>query len=169
MDINIVTDKIIGSWITQSTKYKLLSNNKLETSTCINQMKWSNLSNNNLYLNLVKKNIKVKYLGSNLLIYQVSCLDYKYHNLMYYIVFLENKFKKIHVLKFSKNFTVINQFIVKEYNANYLYLLSESKLTKITIAQKIYFLNTNVKLVKSTVKNQNRYLATGFSSEIRIS
>lgn len=169
MHINIFTSKIIGHWITQTTKYKLLNSNTSEISTFINQIKWTNLSDNNFYADIIKKNVKVEYIGYSLFIYKLNFSDYQSHNQIYYIAFSENHFKKMYLLKFNENFTVTNWFIIKKCTANYLCLTSENRNNTITITQKIYFLNANVKLIKSVIKNKNKYIATTFSSEIKIS
>lgn len=167
MDVKKFSVQMGGLWISQSTNYSLLKTQGKAPHTLTNKIKWTNISNDIELLQYVKANLRKEYCKNLISLYQVDFPNSQFNSQMYYTILFEDKFDQIHLIKFNKNLHLINKFKVQVLNSNYICLMSV--LDHFTLIEKIFFLNDKVKLVKSVIKKQNKYVATYFSSEIKIS
>ena len=166
MNSNNFTKQMIGTWITQSTYY--LSLNIGETSCdFVNRIKWLYLNNHIKYLKLMFKENEVNPLQKNISLYHIQLNNNRSKSSNYYLTLKVDQSNRAYLLKFDTSFNLINKFLIKEITENYLCLLAY--VHNYEVLQKIYFLNQNVKLIKVTIKKQNYYIGTSFTSEIRIS
>lgn len=166
MNCNIFTSRMKGKWITQSSNYLSLHNKHYASKTLANQIDWIYLSNYDKYINFIEQNI---YTGSldYFSLYRINYINQKYLHKIHYAVLLKEKEHPAYLLKFNETFNLINRFLIQYYSEDNICLISRIK--DVTIIEKIYFLNTNVKVIKSIIKKDNQYIATSFSSEIKIS
>ena len=166
MDNNILVNQITGLWITQSSHYYLQKNSSLFSKTLMNKAKWSDISNNSYYTNILRQKLKKEYKIKSIVLYKIQFLDTNYRNHTQYILLLKDQLDQTYLLKFNQSLAIVNKFIVKESSCDYLCLISHKH--NLGIIQRIYFLNKNLKIIKSTVTKSNKYIATFFSSEIKI-
>lgn len=166
MDVDIFTHKMTGRWVAQSTNYSLMDNYTL-FNTFRNQVTWTYIKNHEKYMNFLLPKLQIEYIIDRIDLYSITFKDNNYSQRKYYVGLLKQKSNQFHLLKFNDKFDVINKFIIQDYSRNYLSLISY--INNITVLQKIYFLNNNVKVIKSIAKKYNQYMGTYFSSEIRIS
>lgn len=161
MDSNNFAKQMTGTWITQSTYYSLLNIRGISCNF-VNKIDWLYLKNHIKYLkSLSNKNQK------NIYLYYVQLNNHRKKNTNYYLTLQIDKFNKVSLFKFDTSLRLVNQFFIHEIAENYLCLLAY--VNSYEVLQKIYFLNQNVKLIKVTIKRQDCYIGTSFTSEIRIS
>ena len=166
MDHNKFTHQMTGQWITQSTNYPL-SSYSINSSKLMNRMTWINISDQTHHISSIKQSINRINMKDSIYLYKVQFTDA--FNVMnnYYVALLYETTGQVCLWKLNNKLEPINQFIIQNYSTYHLSLMSS--IGNITILEKIYFLNTNVKIIKSIIKRANKYVATSFSSEIRIS
>ena len=166
MDPNNFTKQMAGYWIAQSTHYSLI---KLNTSSCnfVNKIKWLNIKNPAQYLDSLSKKNQMDLLFKYIHLYYIQLNNNIYKNGYYYIMLMINQFNQAYLVKFDSSFKLINKFLIKEITDDYLCVLTS--VNKYQVLQKIYFLNQHLKLIKVTIKDQQNYIGTSFTSEIRIS
>jgi hypothetical protein len=85
---------------------------------------------------------------------------------VHYVILAHEGAKLSSIIKLDQDFVLLNRFTAHYESSNQLIITSSSN--NINIVEKIYFLNQNLKVIKSTVKRSNEYIGTSFSSEIRI-
>jgi len=125
------------------------------------------LINTNFYLKLLSHNLD---LNSPYKKIEIYCIEYKNKNNLIqkqYLLIFHNKDDQIILFKFNHKFEYLNKFTVSTSSKKYLSIVSKNK--NITIIEKIYFLNNNLKVIKTIVKKHEKDIAVSFSSEIRIS
>lgn len=166
MNENIFTNQMTGKWITQSTHYSILDN-VVNYNTYINYINWTYIPNYENYAQYIFSSLQTKNRIHSIFLYKVKYNQINYGIKTYYVTLLEYKFRKAYILKFDERFNLMNKFKIKNHSNNNLYLISQ--IDDLTILEKIYFLNTNVKIIKSVIQKNKEYIATSFSSEIRIS
>lgn len=166
MDVDIFTNQMTGQWIAQSTSYSLL-NNSNSSQTFINNFTWAYIENNKKYIDLLLPKLQIEYVTDQAYLYTVEFKGNKYHQNKYYVVLLKQNSDSSVLLKLNYKFQIINRFIVKYCSTKSLSLISY--IDQVKVFQQIYFLNKNVKIIKSIVKKKDQNIGTYFSSEIRIS
>lgn len=166
MDVDIFTNKMTGQWVAQSTSYSLLYN-YVSSPTFINNFIWRYVKNDRKYMNTLLPKLQKEYDINQLYLYTIEFKESKYYQNNYYVVFLKQQSDLSILLKVNDKFQIINRFTIKDYSTRHLSLTSNINQTE--IFQKIYFLNNNVKVIKSIAKKYNQNIGTCFSSEIRIS
>lgn len=164
---NIIISKMSGLWVTQSTYYSLIEKNNKESNTLINKVEWTNISCDSHDYNFMISKISKEYIHNLIFLYRIESLNNEYNKNTYYVLFQKKGSKNISVLRFNKNWILINQSVIHESTNNYLCLISD--INNLTVVQKIYFLNSNVKVIKSIIKKSHQCIATSFASEIKIS
>nr|YP_009502171.1 putative single-stranded DNA binding protein [Porolithon onkodes]ASB29772.1 putative single-stranded DNA binding protein [Porolithon onkodes] len=166
MDPKNFKKHMTGHWIAQSTHYSL-TNIKASSCNFVNRIKWLNIKKPAQYLDSLSKENQIDLLLKDIYLYHIQLNNsiYKYGD--YYIVLMINQFNQAYLLKFDISFKLINKFFIKEITEDYLCVLTS--VNKYQVLQKIYFLNRHLKLIKVTIKDQQNYIGTSFTSEIRIS
>ena len=168
MSIEFFMDRMVGKWVSQSTYYTSSSNRNsrnIFSKTLINQVKWSNVNNNKTIINSIKKQVNKEKIKNHIRLYKIESNNN--HTFISYIAFFKNQENNLCLVKFNQALQQVNSFIFVKVSNSHLCLISQ--VYDITILEKIYFLNTNVKLVKSITKKSNKCILTSFSSEIKIS
>lgn len=166
MDPKNFTKQMIGNWIVQSTNYSLINSN---TPSCdfVNRIRWLNVKNPIQYLDSFAKENQIDLSSNDIHLYHIQLNDNIYQNEDYYILLMIDQFNQVYLLKFDLSLKLINKFLIEEITENYLCVLTY--VNTFQVLHKIYFLNRHVKLIKVTIKNQQNYIGTSFTSEIRIS
>jgi len=167
MNIKNFSHQMSGLWISQSTNYSLLQNQDKISNTHTNKIKWTDVSNNLESFKWMQNNLKEKYHKNVISLCQVDFSNSQLNHQRYYVLLCQDKFSQIFLVKFNQNLLLINKFKIQVLASNYICLTSKTNTA--TVIEKIYFLNDKVKLIKSVVKKHNKYVATYFSSEIKIS
>ena len=167
MDYDIFTHQMTGRWIAQSSNYFSFYNQDSFSCTFTNQVEWTYLFDHDKYIDIIKKNIQAPNIQNYLSLYRIKLISKEYSNRIYYAVLLKSKANQTCLLKFNEELTLINNFFIQDYSKNNFCLVSHVK--DLRIIEKIYFLNDNVKVIKSIIRKNNKYIATSFSSEIKIS
>ena len=166
MESNYFIERMTGEWIIQSSSYALLHMNEASCNF-VNKMKWSYLKDNKKHLHIFFKNDQIDLLQKKSQLYFVKLISNSKNNNNYYIALITDRLNQLFLLKFDMSFNVINKFFIKKINENYLYL--STYINEFEVLQKIYFLNSNVKLVKVIIKKGSYCIGTFFTSEIRVS
>jgi len=166
MNYSLFNEQMTGNWIVQSTNYSSKKNSDfIEILT--NKVKYTNLINTDFYLKLLSNDLNINYLNKKIEIY---CIEFQAKNneinKQYLLVLNDNNNQTI-FLKFNDKFEYLNKFKVQIASKKYLSIVSENKNMK--IIEKIYFLNSNLKVIKTIIKKHEKDIAISFSSEIRIS
>ena len=165
MNHNFLLNKLAGQWVVQSAYGRLLESFE-PNSLFVNQIKWTPVDNSNSCLENIRRCTKKKINLNSVNIYLVeSSASEKYSN-KNYIVFISQQSKLELIMKFDQNFRLLSKFIVQNQSSNSLTCVSPSK--HFVIIEKVYFLNHNLKISKSTIQLSRAYTGTAFSSEIRI-
>lgn len=166
MDVDIFTNQMTGQWIAQSTSYSLLHDSN-SSKTFINNFTWAYVENNKKYIDLLLPKLKIEDVTDQAHLYTIEFKRNKFHQNKYYVVLLKQNSDSSVLLKLNYEFKIINRFIIQDCSAERLSLISY--INQVKVLQQIYFLNKNVKFIKSIVKKHNQNIGTYFSSEIRIS
>jgi CpeS-like protein len=80
---------------------------------------------------------------------------------------IQEKCNKSNIKKFLHEKTIQYNFILYCNSVNYISLVNRIGL--LTIFERIWFVNPNLRLSISLIKKKNKYLLTSFTSEIKIS
>ena len=161
------THKMNGLWITQSTYYSLNRNKNRTFTTFKNTIEWKDISCDEMSFEMIKCSLPKKYLTDLISLFQVDFLNTQSNQQKYYALLLKNKLQQNYLVKLDRRLQKINEFKIQELDDNYMYLTSSIKT--LTLMERIYYLNNNVKVIKSVIKKSNAYIATSFSSEVKIS
>nr|UEQ12118.1 phycobiliprotein lyase [Batrachospermum sp.] len=78
----------------------------------------------------------------------------------------QEQFNKGSMKKFFNEKTIGYNFILYSNSVNYISLVN--KIGILTIFERIWFVNPNLRLSISLIKKKNKYLLTSFTSEIKI-
>jgi len=167
MDYNLFTKQMTGDWIAQSTNYYLTNHINQNFYTLNNQIKWTDIKEKEVYLDLIRTILKKEDIVKYISLYKIESIDVNSLSNLSYILLSQKTSKQICLFKFNKRFHLMNQFTLKDYSKNYLCLSSD--IRNIRVIEKIYFLNNNVKIIKSIIKKNNQCIGASFSSEIKIS
>lgn len=155
---------LTGQWIVQSANYSLLMHPDYK-SLFVNQIQWKYIKKHKPCLKSIKRHLNEEH-ADNISVYSIKPRYGKMYN-AYYVVFIYQGSSIKSLIKLDQNFAFLNQFMIQSQSCNYLTI--KSFKNGIFIVEKIYFLNRNLKLIKSTIQKSNKYAGTSFSSEIRIS
>lgn len=161
------TSKMNGLWISQSTNYSELQNHNKILNTFINKIKWTNISIDAKFFSHIRQKLKEEYSKEIISLSQVKFFSTRLEYKLFYVLFSQDKLNNLHLTKFDENLQVINKFSIQIFDSQNICLTSE--INSFTLIEKIYFLNEKVKLIKSVIKKRQKYIATYFSSEIKIS
>lgn len=166
MNFNFFSDNIAGNWIVQSTHYS--SNKKTNFIEILtNEIEYKRIININSYQKLWLPYLKSNYLDNKAEIYSIESKKNNIIAIQQYLLILNEDHRTIIVLKFNNKFKVLNKFIIKHYSKKYLSMISQYR--NITVSEKIYFLSSNLKIIKTIVTKNKKCCTISFSSEIRIS
>ena len=163
----ITMDNILlaGRWIIQSTNYSLLLHCK-SRNQFVDQVEWVYVQDSKFYLESIKRYLNKQDELSNISLYRLKSGSGRLHTVHYIAcVYIGLKLKML--IKLDQDLIPLNQFIVQSQSSNCLTIMSRKNT--MVIVEKIYFLNRNLKVIKSTIQNPDKYIGTTFSSEIRIS
>lgn len=167
MDTKNFSLQMSGLWISQSTNYSLLQKQEKVPNTFTNKIKWTIIPSDKECFKWIKANLRKEDCKNLICLHRVNFSNSQSNYRLYYITLFQDKFDQIHLIKFDKSLHFINKFTIQVLNSNYIYLTST--IDKFTLSERIFFLNDKVKLIKSVIKKQKKYVATYFSSEIKIS
>nr|YP_009297755.1 chromophore lyase [Kumanoa americana]AOM67489.1 chromophore lyase [Kumanoa americana] len=146
-----------GKWITQRTIYKIYTNEiyNYKSEIIIN-------SNNHHH------NQRISNYGDNLINTELNLYTqnkFNLNNLQINIEFLQ-AFNKINFLK--KQFSSSKKlFYIHSHDSSYISL--KTVANNIISFEKIWFVNSNLRLSISLIEKNNKCIMTSFSSDIRIS
>lgn len=162
MNKNRLIDQLAGQWIVQSTNYSLTKNLKYQ-DLLLNQVQWEHIDGYKVYRNQLKK-----YFSNNTVdTYRIKSKKNNGVDVISYIVLVHQGSKLNSIIKLDHDFALLNQFMVQNQSEHHLTIMSLKG--NISIVEKIYFLNCNLKVIKSTIQRFNKCIGASFSSEIRIS
>lgn len=166
MNHHLFIDNVTGNWIIQSSNYSLLVNNNLSYQY-INKVTWTYIQEYDDYINLLLPNISEEDSLSNFKLYTVeyTCNTFKHYK--YYVLFLYEQSQLLCLLKFNSQFTLINKFKINFCSECTLHMIAHNN--GITIIEKIYYINSNLRVTKVIIQKNGDNIGTTFSSEIRIS
>lgn len=163
MNKDYLIDQLTGQWIIQTANYSLLKRHESRDLLC-NQVQWLQMSSYAQHLKQIKQ-----YCDNNDRL-NMYCVKSKDSNSAYstsHILLLHQGPQLRSIVKLDQNFVFLNQSIVQNQSRDQLTIMSLKG--NISVVEKIYFLNCNFKVVKSTIQRCNKCIGTSFSSEIRIS
>nr|YP_009589200.1 conserved hypothetical plastid protein [Corallina ferreyrae]QBL75716.1 conserved hypothetical plastid protein [Corallina ferreyrae] len=162
MNRTLLINRMSGNWVIQSTTYSLVKKN---IKTLINEVEWSPIYDKLQNLKYIRNHISKKTDA----ITEVYILEKKIQNIQEKIlhIFLFNKKSNGYIVKLDDHFQILSQSTFKYYSNNVIFINQKLKNHKIT--EKIYFLNDNLKIVKSVFYKNNNCIGICFSSEIKIS
>lgn len=161
MHDDFLINRLTGRWIVQSTNYSVSAN------TLINQVECINIKDCSSYFKSTIDNLeKYEKELSGINLYCMQFKDRHDSNSQYYILLIYQASTLKLVMKFNHSFVFLSKFIVQSQSRNCLTIISCDK--NIEVIEKIYFLSRNLKIIKSTIQQDNSYIGTSFSSEIRI-
>jgi CpeS-like protein len=146
-----------GQWVVQRTlynikdeniyshQYKITINDPMNSHILKEKKKLQSISELELFVNhSIKKNISI------------ITIDKR-----------QEKFNKGNIKKFLHENTIEYNFILYSNSVNYISLVNRIGL--LTIFERIWFVNPNLRLSISLIRKKNKYLLTSFTSEIKIS
>lgn len=166
MNSEFLAGKIEGNWIIQSTTYSLLKNKILTSS---NQINWKTVKNkeNISLIKLLLKNIIEKYCISNSSIYILESINKKRLEKFYKFFLYNQELEKGYLLKLDNSGNILSksEFVYKSSQ----YLRINHNRDGFYVIEDIYFINPNLKIVKSIIKKNKQCIGISFSSEIKIS
>ena len=167
MHESLLISQLESQWIVQSINYSLLPYAKY-SNLFLNQAKWLHVHDYRRYLDQIKQYIETE---EKLEDYSIDLYYVKFSNkdiyLSYYAIFFSQGSVLKFLIKFDHNFDFLAKFKVERDSRNHLIIMLQN--SRISIVEKIHFLNSNLRAVKSTFYVDNKYIGTSFSSEIRIS
>nr|YP_010728644.1 hypothetical protein P6G74_pgp078 [Phymatolithon calcareum]WEA76935.1 hypothetical protein [Phymatolithon calcareum] len=166
MNSKFLASKIAGNWIIQSTTYSLLKN-KILTST--NQINWKPVENKNSnnILKLLLKNIIEKHDTNNSSIYILESKNNTKIEKFYKFFLYNEKLNKGYLLKLNHSGNILSKSEFTYKSNQHLYINHNNN--GFYIDENIYFINQNLKIVKSIIKKNNECIGISFSSEIKMS
>lgn len=158
-DNQFLIKRFLGDWIVQNTIYSL---SKECMETYIDKVYWSIISSKHEAFTNIIKRIKGKY-------DQVCLIEIKHQNInnKKYCLFLFNNMKKRGViLRLNCNFRILNFYSFTQESHDFFYIIYKDK--GIEIKEKIHFINSNLKFVKSIIAREQCLVGIAFGSEIKI-
>ena len=168
MDRFFSANQLTGNWTVQSMNSSSVLNRSQHKNQFIDRVEWTYVKDSRLSLNLLLKNVRAYYpLLNSAELYLVKSKDSNNASSKHYILLAYHLSELKLLIKLSDNFTVLDRFFAQGKSSNYLMLRSCDQ--GVDVIEKIYFLNRNLKVIKSTIRKKNRLLGISFSSEIRTS
>lgn len=165
MEKHLLINELTGQWIIQSTNCSL-PNHSIAKNTLINKVKWTNIKHYSSYLKSVTENLKKHKKLSSAKLYCIESKNNSASSNKHYILLIYQASTLKSIIKLSHSLSILNKFVVRSQSYNHLTIVSCDK--NIETREKIYFLNRNLKVIKSTIRKHNKYIGAAFSSEIRI-
>ena len=163
MNSRFFVNRIEGNWVIQNTNYSLI-NNTINTS--INQISWKQIKNTNNEIDLILKNIMAKFYMTNSSIYIMEYNKNERIEKFYKFFLYDKKTNTGNILKLNHSGNIVSKASFNYENNKYLYINYQHDGFNIT--EKIYFINHNLKIVKSIIKKNAKCIGISFSSEIKI-
>nr|YP_010728804.1 hypothetical protein P6G75_pgp041 [Lithothamnion corallioides]WEA77134.1 hypothetical protein [Lithothamnion corallioides] len=163
MNSRFFMNKIEGNWIIQSTNYSLLKNT---ISTSINEVIWKEIQNVNNDIEIIIKNIITKFSINNISIYIIESSNHKRIKKFYKFFLYNEKINKGSILKLNHTGNIVSKASFSYRNNQYFHI--KSKYNDFDITENVYFINPNLKIIKSVIKKNETCIGISFSSEIRI-
>lgn len=165
MNTEFLISKLTGKWITQNTGYSLIRYSEhIDTST--DQVSWTYVKNPSPCLKSAILHLKQSNKLSEIDLYHIRSKNNRSIYSEYYVLSAYQASELRLLIKLSSDFVFLNKFIVQSYSQKQLTISSYDK--NIEIIEKIYFLNRNLKVIKSTIRKHDSCIGISFSSEIRI-
>lgn len=159
MGIESLIKRLLGNWIGQNTVYSL-SDNYVNTS--INKTCWFISKNKQKLIGSIIQNIDKQYDQSFLV--EINSNHIK--NIKYLLFLCKKESKKGIILRLNDTFNFLSSSYFHAKSSDILYL--DYNINNRKIIEKLYFINDNLKFIKSIVKQNNKYTTIFFSSEIKI-
>lgn len=157
----IELDNIEGKWIIQSTHYSLINN---QLKTAIDSIYWDKIKKSNKQIpqsliKLIDKNALNKYI-----IYAKK--SKKNHLILYKLFLYRDQANKGEVFNLDNLGKIISKSWFNKRPDKSLYFNSQNK--NFEIKEVIYFINNNLKIIKTIIQKNKQCIGISFSSEIRI-
>jgi len=166
MNSEFLASKIEGNWIIQSTTYSLLKNRILTFSNEINWKPVKNKNSNSLVKLLSQKMIDT-YNPNNSSIYIVESKNNTKIEKFYKFFLYNEKLNKGNLLKFNNSGNLLSKSEFT-YKSNQQLCINHNN-NGLSVNENIYFIDQNLKIVKSIIKKNKQCIGISFSSEIKIS
>lgn len=148
-----------GNWITQNTVYCV---KKEYISISKNIVNWSVIHNKRNCLAHIIDKVKKKYSRAHL-----AKVNHKDIGSVKHCLFLfDNTKPKGIILVLSHDFQILHSTSFRHNSCDFIYMIYKN--ADIEIKERIYFVNSNLKLVKSTIEKHQKCIGISFSSEIKI-
>ena len=156
-------NRILGTWIVQNTKYSYI--NYLDKSS-IHTIEWSLIPQKYNKLEFIANKILDKIKNKYYEYYIVRKNNFSINT--HFIFLFHDELKEGCIIKLDSKFRVLESYNIKHYSSNYMDIYYSDKKND-DIVEKIYFLNNNLKIIKSVTQKNQKNNAICFSSEIKIS
>lgn len=163
MNSKFFVNKIEGNWIIQSTNYSLIKNT---ISTSINNVLWKEIKNINHEMEPIVKNSILKFPTTNGNSYALESSNQKGNKKSYRFFLYNEKINKGSILKLNHLGHIVSRASFNYKNNQYLYI--NYQYDDFDIIERIYFINSNLKIIKSIITKNKICIGICFSSEIRI-
>lgn len=163
MNKDCLMGQLAGQWIIQSANYSLLKCFE-SRDLLFNQVQWLQMSSYEPQPEQIRQYCDN---DDSMDIYRIKSKNSNGAHTISYILLLRQGPKLSSIVKLDQNFVFLNHSIVQSQSKDQLTIMSSKG--SVSIVEKIYFLNSNFKVVKSTIQKCNKCIGTSFSSEIRIS
>lgn len=168
MSKNCLIGKLEGQWIVQSANYSLLqyANSK---DLLLNEVQWFRIYDYKPYLGQISQHLpeESRLNSIDMHLYCVKSKRNKVVRVVGYIILLYRGVQISFMIKLDQNFVFLHRFVIRGQSEDRLTIVSPKD--SLYIVEKIYFLNRNLKVIRSTVHSFDQCIGTSFSSEIRIS
>nr|AYR05892.1 hypothetical protein [Lithothamnion sp.] len=161
MDSKFFINKIEGNWIIQSTNYSLIKNT---ISTSINHVFWKKIKNTNNEIILKNRILKFPITDRN--VYIIESSNQKRNETFYKVFLCNEKMNKGSILKINYSGCIVSQAFFNYKNNQYCHI--NYQYDNFNIAEKVYFINPNLKIIKSIITKNDMCIGISFSSEIKI-
>nr|YP_009243877.1 hypothetical protein Sdur_061 [Sporolithon durum]AMK96119.1 hypothetical protein Sdur_061 [Sporolithon durum] len=167
MNINMLIEQIEGNWFTQSTTYFLTRSiiNHYKHQVVFKEIK--NVKATTHEIQVALKKIYVQYKEIDVQVALLKCSDYQECKNFYTIFVYLPENKNGNIWKIKSDGKLIGQSMFQVGFSNSIFIEYKSKNLK--IFEQIYFINDNLKIVKSVINIDNKPASVCFSSEIKIS
>lgn len=164
MDCRFLISEAEGNWIVQKTTYSLLKN---RMCTSVNQVQWKAITNCNNNIRLLSKKIAEKYFINHSNIYIKEYKSSKASEKFYEFFLYNDKLNRGYIIKLNNSSKIISTSFFTCKNNKYFSINHQSK--NLCITESIYFVQRNLKIIKSLIKQNECCIGVSFASEIKIS
>lgn len=166
MTNSFLADRLKGQWIVQSINYPSLESSNYK-SAFVDQIEWIYIKDLKHYWKFIMQYLEKQDELSEVDLYHIlSQSSSSGPCKTYYVALIYAGSRLKSLIKLDEGFALLNRFTVKNQSRKQLTIASNTP--SITVVEKIYFLNRNLKVIKSTIREGNACKGVSFSSEIRI-